>query len=99
MMHDFIQPDNGSKDVFVHKPVRCSSGNNGKTQFRSPARGDMVGRRAQGACAASEHVQRKVTAILVADVAGYSRLAGGDEIFVKVPAASITTRTCEGRWI
>src|ERR1700680_4342027 len=34
---------------------------------------------ARRACMASEHVERKLAAILVADVVGYSRLAGADE--------------------
>lgn len=32
-----------------------------------------------GGCVVSEHVERKLTAILAADIAGYSRLTGADE--------------------
>jgi adenylate cyclase len=39
----------------------------------------MIGSSAGRARVASEHVERKLAAILAADVAGYSRLAGAQE--------------------
>jgi len=41
--------------------------------------GDKLPRNSLGAAVALEHVERKLVAILAADVAGYSRLTGADE--------------------
>ncbi len=44
---------------------------------------------------AEERVQRRLAAILAADVAGYSRLIGADEVGTQ---AAETTRLTNGEW-
>ncbi len=44
---------------------------------------------------AEERVQRRLAAILAADVAGYSRLMGADEVGTQ---AAETTRLSNGEW-
>src|SRR5258706_10564889 len=51
----------------------------GRTAAHDAAMMDHLASRALGCVLSSEHVERRLTAILAADVAGYSRLIGADE--------------------